>query len=259
METAGGSDVDSDDYTTEESTKDKKCGVISMVIIFVVLFVFVSTLIGLGWGIQKNLRASNGIVVSPFEEIVQEYAPQSTLTCFYPTLSQNINGTYACNFENTNSEHFCPEGYACQEISSNGARPFGCVSEHIVCGSVNMCANSVASLDLLNNNETARVINNFVPSTTWTIQTLVSCTLAMTILFAIILYWHPTFDKYSMLFAALAALSLLTFCIANIVFSSLFLSQSPEPFEISGLDGGCYNDQLNAVGDKLGGCATGYF
>merc|ERR1712137_653548 len=90
--------------------------------------------IGLGVGFSIYLVDVNGIIVSPFPEVVEEYSPNSSNTCFYPTLSEKSDDTYACNLTNTNKKHFCPNDFTCVTLDSS-TTPFGCQSEVMSCGS----------------------------------------------------------------------------------------------------------------------------
>lgn len=79
-------------------TKPKIIKYFTTVFIIFVLFTLYCTpqvaLIWFGYNFSSDIE---GTVVSPFMSVVDEYAPQSTQPCVYPTLDYPYENTFSCN------------------------------------------------------------------------------------------------------------------------------------------------------------------
>merc|ERR1712137_458144 len=109
------------------------------------LYAFSITLLGLEYGIITH-SSMDTIIISPFPEIVDQFAPDSSSTCYYPPFTSFIPNTFPCNFTSTTRDYYCPVGYACQVQTLGGTTPYGCLSEDINCGNYESCALGLTGL-----------------------------------------------------------------------------------------------------------------
>ena len=64
---------------------------------FLLAFVFCFSLFMVGWEAESYLSTMDGVIVTPFQQIYDEYYPNSVKPCEYPPLENLYNDSYLCN------------------------------------------------------------------------------------------------------------------------------------------------------------------
>lgn len=70
---------------------------VAVPICFAILCLYCLLQFSLVWAAYNKSETIDGFVVSPFKTLVQEYSPDSTTVCTYPTLSTPYSNSFLCN------------------------------------------------------------------------------------------------------------------------------------------------------------------
>ena len=140
---------------------------------------------------------------------------------------------------NTNTEHYCPTGYACQDTAVGGVTPFACLSEFQEC--TLDCLSIVSELPLYNNNETTRVLENTISSSFAYIDIAILLFFTVIVAICIVASWYKPYRLTNRVYvlSGITITSIVVLAFIYIMSDSLFVNEGPNVYAP------CYNDDVN--------------